>query len=377
MESPVRTRHRRGAWPYGALAALMVVVPLVVGAAVTTIVLLLPPASGQLRMIRTVLLTGAAVTVWIGFIWWFIRKLFVAADHLQVAVQRVTSGDLGPMERQPMPTPFLDDLQGSFGRMVDRLQEVRQALDAQMQEERAVREELQSLQRQVIRQERLAAVGLLVSGVAHEVNNPLQAILGFAELLQMQNDLPEQVQKDLTIIKQESVRACNIIRNLAMFARQQPGQAQPTRLSDVIASVVELRQRRLLTEQIVLTVEDQSVAVVMAVFTELQQVLLNMVVNAEQAIRMAKHLPGRIIIRTRDEAGSVVVEVEDTGAGVAPEDEAKLFQPFFTTKPVGEGTGLGLSVSYGIIESMGGRLSYRRSAGGGAIFHFELPAHVS
>ena len=93
-----------------------------------------------------------------------------------------------------------------------------------------MREELQSLQRQVIRQERLAAVGQLVSGVAHEINNPLQAILGFAELLQMQADVPDSVKGDLRLIQKESARACNIIRNLAMFARQQPGEAAPVRL---------------------------------------------------------------------------------------------------------------------------------------------------
>ncbi len=116
----------------------------------------------------------------------------------------------------------------------------------------------------------------------------------------MRHDLPEQVQRDLTIIQRESVRACNIIRNLALFARQQPGQATHLSQGDVIASVVELRQRRLLSEQIELVLENWSVDQVMAVFTELQQVLLNLVVNAEQAIRMAKRLPGRITIRTRD-----------------------------------------------------------------------------
>jgi signal transduction histidine kinase len=110
------------------------------------------------------------------------------------------------------------------------------------------------------------------------------------------------------------------------------------------------------------------------VLTELQQVLLNFVVNAEQAIRASGRLPGRITIRSRDLDGRVLLEVEDTGPGIPADNEAKLFQPFFTTKPVGQGTGLGLSISYGIIDSLGGRIGYRGAPVGGAVFYFDLPA---
>jgi C4-dicarboxylate-specific signal transduction histidine kinase len=273
-----------------------------------------------------------------------------------------------------MATREFAELQQAFDHMLKRFNETRTALDGQMAEERGMREELQSLQRQVIRQERLAAVGQLVSGVAHEINNPLQAILGFAELLQMQAQLPEDVRADLRLIQKESARACGIIRNLALFARQQQGEAAPLSLSDVIKSVAELRQRRLESEDIELRIEDGSAAPVLATLPELQQVLLNFVVNAEQSIVMSGRLPGRITIRTRDDDGHVVLEVEDTGPGIAPDNEAKLFQPFYTTKPVGQGTGLGLSVSYGIIDSLDGRIGYRRAPAGGAIFYFELPA---
>jgi C4-dicarboxylate-specific signal transduction histidine kinase len=304
------------------------------------------------------------------------RQLVNSVWHLESAARRIGSGDFRPLERQQMPTSELTKLQDAFELMVERLDEARQALDRQVAEERQVREELQSLQRQVIRQERLAAVGQLVSGVAHEINNPLQAILGFAELLQMTHKLPPAVKSDLRLIQKESARACGIIRNLALFARQQPGQAAPVRFADVISSVSELRQRRLESEDIELLIDDRSTHHVMAVFTELQQVVLNFVVNAEQAILMSSRLPGRITVRARDDGERVLLEVEDTGPGVPPEDEAKLFQPFFTTKPVGQGTGLGLSVSYGIIDSMGGHIGYRRATAGGSVFFFELPAMV-
>jgi signal transduction histidine kinase len=302
------------------------------------------------------------------------RRFVRSIRLLEGVAHRVASGDLRPLAPVSMPSRELAQLHESLGRMVQRLHETREALDRQVAEEREIREKLQSLQGQVIRQERLAAVGLLVSGVAHEINNPLQAILGFAELLQMQHNLPDTVKADLRLIQKESARACGIIRNLALFARQQPGQAAAVRFADVITSVAELRQRRLESEDIELVVDDRSTHHVMAVFTELQQVVLNFVVNAEQAIVSSGRLPGRITVRSRDEGDRVFVEVEDTGPGVSPEDEAKLFQPFFTTKPVGQGTGLGLSVSYGIIDSMGGHMGYRRVASGGAVFHFDLPA---
>jgi signal transduction histidine kinase len=302
------------------------------------------------------------------------RRLANSLTHLETAAQRIGAGDFTPVERRPMPTREFAELQDAFAVMLRRFNDTRSALDGQMTEERRMREELQSLQRQVIRQERLAAVGQLVSGVAHEINNPLQAILGFAELLQMQADVPESVKGDLRLIQKESARACNIIRNLAMFARQQPGEAAPVRLVDVISAVAELRQRRLESEQIELCIEDRSTLYVSAVITELQQVLLNFVVNAEQAILASGRLPGRITIRACDIDGRVLLEVEDTGPGIPPDNEAKLFQPFFTTKPVGQGTGLGLSISYGIIDSLGGRIGYRSASAGGAIFYFELPA---
>lgn len=302
------------------------------------------------------------------------RRLDDAVSHLDATAQRIAAGDFSPMQPKAMFTREFQELQTAFDSMLRRFNATRQMLDAHLAEERRIRQELESLQGQVIRQERLAAVGQLVSGVAHEINNPLQAILGFAELLQMQGDVPDSVKNDLKLIQKESARACGIIRNLALFARQQPGPAAPVRMIDVITSVAELRQRRLESEHIELRIEDASEQHVMAVLTELQQVVLNFVVNAEQAILSSGRLPGRVTIRSWDRDGRVVLEVEDTGSGVKPEDEAKLFQPFFTTKPVGQGTGLGLSISYGIVDSLGGQIGYRRAPAGGSIFYFDLPA---
>ena len=314
----------------------------------------------------------AATLVIIALTLIFGRRWLNAFDHLDETATRVSRGDLSPLQRQPMPTAEMDTLQATIESMIANLQRARESIAAQVNDERRMREELQSLQQQVIRQERLAAIGVLVSGVAHELNNPLQAILGFAELLQIQKDMPEQARADLTLIQKESARASAIIRNLSRFGRQM-SEPTPVRLRDVVASVMELRQRKLEELNIAVEIDERSKSLVMAIFTELQQVVLNFAINAEQAIVHANSKQGRITVRTGDRDGWAWIEVEDTGPGVAAEHEAKLFQPFYTTKPVGEGTGLGLSVSYDIIRSHNGRIGYRRGAFGGAIFFFELP----
>jgi signal transduction histidine kinase len=321
---------------------------------------------------RNFAIAVAATVVIVALTWIFGRRWLNAFDHLDETAKRVSRGDLSPLQLQPMPTAEMDHLQETVNSMIASLQRARESIASQVSDERRMREELQSLQQQVIRQERLAAIGVLVSGVAHELNNPLQAILGFAELLQMQKDMPDQARADLTLIQKESTRASAIIRNLSRFGRQM-SEPTPVRLRDVVASVMELRQRKLEELNIAVEIDERSKAMVMAIFTELQQVVLNFAINAEQALVHADSTERRIMIRTGDREGWAWIEVEDTGPGVAAEHEAKLFQPFYTTKPVGEGTGLGLSVSYDIIRSHNGRIGYRRGPTGGAIFYFELP----
>ena len=235
-------------------------------------------------------------------------------------------------------------------------------------------EMLQSLQRQVVRQERLTAVGLLVSGVAHELNNPLQAILGTVELLERHQDLPPDVLAEIGFVKTQSGRAREIIRNLSRFSNQQPGPETLVDLRDVIAEIVLLRKADLDQASIALDIESSSVRRVNANFTELEQVMLNFVINAQQALEGSHRSPARIVIRLADNGKNVRLEVADNGPGVRQDDEPKLFQPFFTTKPVGKGTGLGLSVSYGIVDSYGGAIGYFKNESGGATFFFELPA---
>jgi C4-dicarboxylate-specific signal transduction histidine kinase len=293
--------------------------------------------------------------------------------RIRDAVQRIADGDLSPPVKSPVPNLELGQLQDSFIVMAANLRETHDALDHQIEEERKMREALQSLQRQVVRQERLAAVGVLVSGVAHELNNPLQAILGTAELLERRPELSADALEEVTFVKTQSGRAREIIRNLSRFSSQQSGPPALIDLRDVIAEVVQLRRGDLEASSIALDVEMSTTRRVYANFTELEQVTLNFVINAQQSIEAARRQHGRVMIHLYDTGKRVRLEVQDDGPGVSTQDEPKLFQPFFTTKPVGKGTGLGLSVSYGIIDSYGGTIGYRNNDWGGATFFFELP----
>jgi C4-dicarboxylate-specific signal transduction histidine kinase len=323
---------------------------------------------------RTILISGVATVILLLMQVVFLRRWLPALSSLERSAAKVGAGDLSPPVSARMPSLELEHLRDAFHDMVNRLRTAREAIARQMEEERAIRVELESLQQQVIRQERLAAIGVLVSGIAHELNNPLQTISGFSELLQHDTAMSDRTRTDLALIHQESARASAIIQNLARFGRQQAMTPTAVSLSDVVSSVIELRQRRLHEQGIHLGRDDRATRHAHAVFTELQQVVLNFVINAEQSVRGSDAAVRRVIIRTFDQDGLVHLEVEDNGPGVAPENETKLFQPFFTTKPVGEGTGLGLSVSYGIIHSLGGEIGYRRGEMGGALFYFSVPA---
>ena len=322
---------------------------------------------------NTIAISGVATIVLLIIQAVFLRRWLPALSSLEKSAEQVGRGDLRVPPSTPMPTLELEHLRDAFRDMVERLRAAREAIDRQMKEERRMRLEVQSLQQQVIRQERLAAIGVLVSGIAHELNNPLQTISGFSELLQHEPGATDRARGDLALIHQESARASAIIRNLSRFGRQQETTPAPVNLSDVLGSVIELRQRKLSEQGILLERDERATRPAHAVFSELQQVVLNFVINAEQSLRACDPGARRICLRTFDEGDRVHLEVEDSGPGVSRNNETKLFQPFFTTKPVGEGTGLGLSVSYGIIHSLGGEIGYRHGVPDGAVFFFWVP----
>jgi PAS domain S-box-containing protein len=228
------------------------------------------------------------------------------------------------------------------------------------------------LQSKLMHAEKMAAVGQLVSGVAHEVNNPLTAILGFADLLMDNADLPDSARKDLRVILQEAQRTKQIVQNLLSFARQMPPQRKPVQLNGILRRTVQLRSYDFNSHGVeVLEHFDERLPDVIGDSHQLQQVFLNILNNAYDAVRGTGR-PARIEIMTATIADFVEVSFKDNGQGIAHPD--RIFDPFFTTKEIGKGTGLGLSICYGIVREHGGEILCHNNVGNeGATFLVRLP----
>ena len=211
------------------------------------------------------------------------------------------------------------------------------------------------LRAKLVHAEKMAAVGQLVSGVAHEVNNPLTAILGFTDLLMENPELPESARRDLRVILQEAQRTKQIVQNLLSFARQMPPQRQPVQLNSILQRTVHLRSYDFISHgiQVVERLED-SLPQVIGDSHQLQQVFLNILNNAYDAIRETTRTSGRIEVMSARANAFVEISFRDNGTGIA--DPERIFDPFFTTKDVGKGTGLGLSICYGIVREHGGEI---------------------
>jgi two-component system NtrC family sensor kinase len=230
-----------------------------------------------------------------------------------------------------------------------------------------------TLQAKLLHAEKMAAVGQLVAGVAHEVNNPLTAILGFADLLMESPEVPESARKDLRVILQEAQRTKQIVQNLLSFARQMPPQRRPVQLNTILSHTVQLRAYDFHSRGVqVIEQLDPELAQVIGDAHQLQQVFLNILNNAYDAVRDTGR-PARIEIKTTNRDGFVEILFRDNGYGISfPE---RIFDPFFTTKEIGKGTGLGLSICYGIVREHAGEiLCHNNASEEGATFVVRLPA---
>lgn len=228
------------------------------------------------------------------------------------------------------------------------------------------------LQSKLMQTEKMAAVGQLVSGVAHEVNNPLTAILGFADLLVQKPEMPEAARGDLQIIIDEAQRTKQIIQNLLSFARQMPPQREPVQINDLVRRTLLLRAYDFAHGGIeVKETLKEPFPEVVADPHQLQQVFLNVLNNAYDAIRETGD-PGVIEIETAVHDGAAEISFIDNGAGIR--EPQRIFDPFYTTKGLGKGTGLGLSICYGIVREHGGEIiAGNRSSGKGAAFTVRIP----
>ena len=229
-----------------------------------------------------------------------------------------------------------------------------------------------TLQAKLIHAEKMAAVGQLVSGVAHEVNNPLTAILGFADLLMENPELPESIRRDLRVILQEAQRTKQIVQNLLRFARQMPPQRQAVQLNAILRRTLQLRAYDFHSHGVeVVERFDESLPEIVGDSHQLQQVFLNILNNAYDAVREIGR-PARIDVTTARSGAAVEVSFRDNGMGIAFPD--RIFDPFFTTKEVGKGTGLGLSICYGIVREHGGEIfCHNNQDSEGATFVVRLP----
>ncbi len=229
------------------------------------------------------------------------------------------------------------------------------------------------LQEQLIQSEKMSAIGQLIAGVAHDLNNPLASVVGFSDFLAEAGGIPPSLQEPLQVIRQEAERAATIVKNLLSFARRQEGERTPLPVRVLLDSTLALLRNQLMAHKVEATLEvEPGLPDIEVSANQIKQVFVNIINNACQAI--ASDAPsGRIWITAKRVHDSVAVSVTDSGPGMPEEIASRVFEPFFTTKPEGAGTGLGLSISQGIVKEHGGRITLETPPGGGATFTVELP----
>ncbi|MBI4264743.1 MAG: response regulator [Acidobacteria bacterium] len=249
-----------------------------------------------------------------------------------------------------------------------------EALVRDVSERKKLDDQSRDLYQQLLQAEKMAALGQTISGVAHELNNPLATILSWAERL-AEKAPDEASRRGVDVILGEAERAARIVRNLLTFARKRQSTRTMIDLNQVVRETLALRSyEQRVTNIDLVTALASGLPQLFADAHQIQQVLLNLVINAEQAMLTA-HGRGSLVIRTWHDAERdlVALEVSDDGPGVPAEVKSKIFDPFFTTKDVGQGTGLGLTVAYAIVEEHGGRIRVESTPGNGASFVVELP----
>ena len=230
------------------------------------------------------------------------------------------------------------------------------------------------LQEQLIQSEKMSAIGQLIAGVAHDLNNPLASVVGFSDFLAEAAEIPASFAEPLQVIRQEAERAATIVKNLLSFARTQEGERKLQPLRPILESTLVLLRNQLMAHKVEATLEvEPELPEVEVNANQIKQVFVNVINNACQAI--ASDAPsGRIWIAAKRVHDGIAVGVTDSGPGMPEEVAARAFEPFFTPKGEGQGTGLGLSISQGIVKEHGGRISLDTKVGAGATFTVELPA---
>ena len=288
------------------------------------------------------------------------RKFTAPLESLSAAVRKVAKGDFA-VNVDIQSRDEIGQLSTSFNDMANEL----------MERERS----LKSAQLALVQSEKMAAVGTLSAGLAHEVKNPLSAVLGYAQLSKRKLSQPDVIKKHLDTIENETRRCNEIISNLMQFSRQEKGEFTDVTINEVVEKSVGIVNHQLGLNDVHVNMElAADIPEIIGNPNQLQQVLMNLAINAQQAMAPDG---GTVDIVTYCDVDRVYISVSDTGPGISAEVAKKIFEPFYTTKAAGEGTGLGLSVTYGIVQDHKGDIRVERADSGGARFIIELPLHIS
>jgi two-component system, NtrC family, sensor kinase len=313
----------------------------------------------MILIISLLAILSGAVAVWL-----LVSKVTRPLSELRDGAEAVGRGDF--TRRVPVRSrDECGELATVFNQMTQNIQQSRAQIEKTV-------ETLKTTQAQLIQSEKLSAVGEFVAGVAHELNNPLAAVVGFSEMLK-ESEVDTGNRRYLDMIYKSALRCQKIVQSLLSFARRHQPERKPMSVNSMVEAVLEMLNYQLRTSNIaVVTQLDASLPVVLADGHQIQQVLLNVINNARQAMD-SRQADGQIIIKTETSGENVLVIIHDNGPGITPENLRRIFDPFFTTKQVGQGTGLGLSLCYGILREHGGNITPSSRPGEGATFTIELP----
>jgi two-component system, NtrC family, sensor kinase len=298
-------------------------------------------------------------------IWLLVNKVTEPLRELRDSAEAVGRGDFSRRVTAHSRDEF-GELAVAFNQMTENVQHSRAELEKTVNT-------LKTTQAQLVQSEKLSAVGEFVAGVAHELNNPLAAVMGFSEILR-DAGVDSKYSRQLDLIYKAAQRCQKIVQSLLSFARRHQPERKPVSVNELVEAVLEIVAYPLRTGNIeVVTVLDKNLPMIMADGHQIQQVLLNIINNARQAIE-AHQGGGKIRISSSATERNVRITIQDSGPGISSENLRRIFDPFFTTKEVGKGTGLGLSLCYGIIKEHGGNIYAESPPGEGAAFIIELPA---
>lgn len=324
--------------------------------------LLQAPFREQQNVVTGVFLVIVTVATALSLVllYWAARYILRPIGPILEMSRRVIEGDLSARVEALPP-----------GEMGALCQAVNEMADAVTQREEQVK---LATRQQIGRSEKLASIGRLAAGVAHEINNPLTGVLTFAHLLREKPNMDEQDRQDLDLIIHETSRAADIVRGLLDFARERAAMKEPLEINHVITRTLRLIRNQKAFDRITITEQLQDgLPEVNGDMNQLQQVFLNLTLNACEAMPDG----GAITVRSMLQEGKVQVCVTDTGCGIKPEHLEQIYEPFFSTKPTSKGTGLGLSVSYGIVQQHGGTIDVESEEGKGTTFTISLPPYAS